>query len=147
MKFFTFAFVAAAGVMQSFQGGMNSKLRKVVGDPWVAGLWVVGLELAVFGLAALIVRPKLPSWAEMTSGPWWAYIGGILGCSIVYAGLDFAAKLGAGPFNGIIVTSSIIASLLLDNFGLVGFEQHPVNLWRIMGGALMIGGVTLIAIF
>jgi bacterial/archaeal transporter family-2 protein len=47
----------------------------------------------------------------------------------------------------LIVTSSVIAAIMLDHFGLVGFEVHAVNVWRIGGALLMILGGTLIALF
>ena len=38
-------------------------------------------------------------------------------------------------------------SLAVDHFGLFGIEQHSLNTWRIVGGALMTGGIVLIALF
>ena len=32
-------------------------------------------------------------------------------------------------------------------FGWIGFEQHPLTLWRALGGVLMIGGIALVALF
>jgi transporter family-2 protein len=147
VKAFMFAFVAVSGVLTAAQAGMNARLRVAVGDPWTAGAWVALVETLLFAVGALVARPALPSWGTVLGGPWWSYVGGVLGVVIVYAGLAYASKLGAGPFNGVLVTAAIIASLLLDHFGLVGFEQHSINLWRVIGGALMVGGVTLIALF
>jgi len=45
------------------------------------------------------------------------------------------------------VTAGVVTSILLDNFGWVGFERHPASLWRILGGCLMVGGVALVALF
>jgi len=36
---------------------------------------------------------------------------------------------------------------MLDHFGLVGFPRHPAGAWRILGAALMISGLSLIATF
>ena len=38
-------------------------------------------------------------------------------------------------------------SLLIDNWGMFGMEVHPLNVWRIVGGVLMAGGIALIAAF
>jgi transporter family-2 protein len=95
----------------------------------------------------LILRPAPPSWEALRAAPWWSTVGGLMGCAIVYAGLAYAAKLGAGPFNGLLVTTSIITSLALDHYGVLGFQQHAINLWRLVGGALMVGGIALIATF
>ena len=61
--------------------------------------------------------------------------------------LFFAARMGAGPFTAVTVTAGVVASILIDHFGLVGFPPHAANLPRIAGTALMIVGVILVARF
>ena len=77
--------------------------------------------------------------------PWWAAIGGLVGALQVYMGLTQVNKVGAGPFMGFTVTASVIASILIDHFGLFRMEVHPLNWLRGLGAALLIGGVALIA--
>lgn len=144
MKAWMLACVALAGAAITVQGGFNARLRTVIGAPWLAGAWIIGTEAAGFFLGAIIARETLPGWTTLRRAPWWSYTGGILGVLIVYVGIILATKLGAGPFNGILVTAAILTSLLLDHYGLAGFAQHSLNLWRVAGGLLMIGGVTLI---
>lgn len=147
MNAFAYLYIAVAGVLQTIQGGANTHLRKVLDQPWITGLWVYFLGLVGFGLACAVVRPALPSWQQVTQVPWWAMLGGGLGVFVIYGQLNFAGRVGAGPFNGIMVTSAIITSLALDHFGVLGFQAHPINLWRVLGGALMVAGITLIAVF
>ncbi|PZP47307.1 MAG: hypothetical protein DI601_04045 [Azospirillum brasilense] len=54
-------------------------------------------------------------------------------------------KLGAGPYTALTLTAAVVTSVLLDHFGLVGFEVRSLSLPRVLGCALMIGGVVLIA--
>ena len=56
----------------------------------------------------------------------------------------FAPRLGAAGWLGLIVTGQVIASLVLDHFGMVGFAIHPVNAWRLLGGALLVAGVLIV---
>ena len=63
------------------------------------------------------------------------------------AGLLFVNRIGAGPFNGLLITANILFSLAIDHFGLLNMEVHALNLWRVLGGALMVAGIALIAIF
>jgi transporter family-2 protein len=62
-------------------------------------------------------------------------------------GLTLAHKLGSGLYTGLTLTSSLLTSVLLDHFGLMGFEHHPVTGMRGLGAALMITGIWLIARF
>ena len=79
--------------------------------------------------------------------PWWAPLGGLAGSLAVIAGLIFVNKVGAGAFAGLTITANILISLAIDHFGLFGMEQHGLNLWRVLGGLLMVAGVALIATF
>lgn len=74
-------------------------------------------------------------------------LGGLVGAFAVVAGLLFVNKVGAGPFAGLTITANLLMSLAVDQFGLFGMQVHPLNLWRILGGALMVGGIVLIASF
>ena len=46
-----------------------------------------------------------------------------------------------------MVSAAVVASVLLDNFGWLGFVQHSAGVWRVIGAGLMIVGVTLVARF
>jgi bacterial/archaeal transporter family-2 protein len=65
----------------------------------------------------------------------------------VYAGLTLVNKVGAGPFVGFTVTAALITSLLIDHFAWFRMQAHPLNTGRIIGGLLLIGGISLIAKF
>ena len=43
-----------------------------------------------------------------------------------------------------IVAGQMIASLVTDHYGIIGYPQHAINLWRIAGAGLVIAGVVLI---
>ena len=62
------------------------------------------------------------------------------------AGLLFVNKVGAGPFAGLTITANLLRSVLVDQFGLFGMPVHLLNPWRILGGALMAGGIALFCI-
>src|SRR5579875_3082408 len=86
-----------------------------------------------------------PSQKDLADLPWWAVIGGLVGAVQVYAGLTLVNKVGAGPFVGFTVTAALIASLVVDHFGLLHMPVHAANMWRIAGAVLMICGIALIA--
>jgi bacterial/archaeal transporter family-2 protein len=55
-----------------------------------------------------------------------------------------APKLGAATLVALILAGQAIASLLVDHFGWVGFEEHPITAVRVVGVLLLAGGVALI---
>ena len=50
--------------------------------------------------------------------------------------------MGAGPVNGLIITANILTSLAIDHFGLMNMPVHALNVWRVIGGALMMVGLS-----
>jgi len=142
-----FPFIFAAGMLQAVGAAMNGALAKSMVNPWLATvisfLLVLFLAIALF---ACMPRP-LPTTGDVASMPWWAPLGGIVGAVAVFAGLLLIQKLGAGPVNGVTITANILCSLLIDQLGLFGMVQHSLNVWRALGAALMVVGVSLIAAF
>lgn len=69
-----------------------------------------------------------------------------MGATYVLATIFIAERLGAAVFTGITVTAAIVTSVVLDPFGWVGFAQYTADPWRILGCALMIGGLVLVCL-
>lgn len=126
---------------------MNGALRNALTNPWLASLVSFLPVVAFLGCLALC-QPRPLLTAEGVAGmPWWAPLGGLVGAFAVVAGLVFVNQVGAGAFAGLTITASILMSLVIDKFGWFGMEVHPLNIWRMLGAALMVGGITLIAKF
>ncbi len=140
--------VLLAGIANAIQPGQNSTLARGFSQPLVAGLIVgIGTSLTVLIIGLISRRLAWPTTQELSQVPWWAWGGGFMGGGVVIAQLLIARHVGAGAFVGLLVTAGVVTSILLDHFGLVGFEVHPASLWRILGGLLMVAGVALVALF
>ena len=140
----------AAGAANPFQSGANAELNKQLGQPVLAGLWVYVSGLAGLLVIALAMRQFSPgSMGRATAGqvPWWAWLGGAISILSTMAGLLLAQKLGSAMFTGLSVTAAILTSVLLDQFGWLGFRQHTASPARLVGCALLIAGVWLVSRF
>lgn len=146
MKAILLLIAAAAGIGSALQSGSNASLQKALTTP----LWTVVLVCLTTTAAALIVAgaagAPLPTRGQLGEAPWWAWLGGLFGLCFVLATVFASPKLGAGLFVALIVTSSCVTSLVLDHFGLMGFDVHAAGIGRIAGAMLMIAGVALIAV-
>ncbi|WP_336489461.1 DMT family transporter [Methylobacterium nigriterrae] len=131
-------FAALAGALTTLQAGSNAALKKSLGEPLPALLINYGLGIVV--LANRITRQSWLGFGKLSGVPWWAWVGGL-------AAIVLAYRLGAATLMASIVTGQVIASVLLDHFGWLGFEVHAANVWRLLGAALMIIGVALVARF
>lgn len=126
---------------------MNGALRNGLTNPWLASVVSFLPVLAFLMVVWLCVPRPMPTAEGIGNMPWWAPLGGLVGAFAVIAGLLFVDKVGAGPFAGLTITANLLMSLLVDHFGLFGMETHSLNIWRVLGGALMCGGIALIAAF
>jgi bacterial/archaeal transporter family-2 protein len=136
-------FALLAGAMLPLQFGINAQLAEWVGGSVRAALvsFVVG-AVALFFAALTTVRDGWPERAG--DAPWWIWIGGLLGAFYVLGSIVTAPKLGAATLVALILAGQAIASLLVDHFGWVGFEEHPITAVRVVGVLLLAGGVALV---
>ena len=132
------------GVVLPVQSGVNAQLRIGIGHPLLAAFisFAVG-TMALLGLN-LALRVPLPAGEAVSRLPWWHWIGGLLGAAYIYLAILLAPRLGAATLVAAIVSGQMVASLLLDHFGWVGYPQQPLTPLRAVGALLVIGGVLLI---
>ena len=140
-------FAFAAGSVLPFQAGMNAQLAHWIHSPIRAAFvsFFVGM-IALLVLSVLVWRP-LPSGARLGHAPWWVWIGGVLGAFYVAGSIVAAPKLGAATLIAVVVAGQSLASLLVDQYGWVGFDEHHASAGRIVGMALIVAGVALVRIF
>jgi transporter family-2 protein len=138
---------AAAGAANPAQAGANAELKKTLGQVLAATIFVYLSGLVGVLLIQVMSRQPFPPAARLSSVPWWAWTGGLLSIGATLAGAAFAQRMGSGIFTGISVTSSLVMSLVLDNYGWIGFKVHPATWPRILGCCLMIAGLWVVAKF
>lgn len=138
---------AAAGAANPAQAGANAQLKKSLDQAIVAALAVYLSGLIGVLIIQAVVRQAWPDSGRFVRTPWWAWMGGLLSIASTMSGITFAEKMGSGVFTGLTVTASLATSIVLDNFGWIGFKVHPVSWPRLLGCGLMIAGLWLMAKF
>lgn len=133
-----------AGVVLPVQAGINAQMRLHVGNPIVAALisFAVGTA-ALLGLV-LTLRAPLPSGGALGRMPGWQWLGGVLGAGYIAVTIVVAPRLGAATLVAAIVAGQMGTSLLLDQYGWVGYPPQPVTAARLLGALLVVAGVLLI---
>ena len=150
MRYVLMIAVFVVGFLQPMQAGMNATSAKALGSRFQAG-WLNGavnvLVLSTILLALFVASVKgggPPTWAAVRGMPWWAYLGGLVGATVVLVQLTAAPQLGAAVLVAIFVCGTAAGSLLCDRFGLVGYEQTGISPWRDVGMGLVLVGVVLV---
>ena len=132
------------GALLPLQTGVNAELRSSLGHPIATALVSFGVGTVGLLAAILWLRVPVPLAAAWSQTAWWQWTGGLMGAIYIAAVVVLAPRLGAGTLIAAIVGGQMVASLLLDHFGWVGFPEHPVSALRLLGAALVIFGVALI---
>jgi len=135
---------ALAGAAIVIQQGLNTQLRGALNSAAWAGFTSYLVGLACMGLLALALRDPLPAWSAAARLPWWAWSGGAFGALFIALGIALVPVLGAGTFMALLVTGQMLASVAFDHFGWLGLAQRSLDGPRLVGVALLVGGVILI---
>ncbi|KQP60887.1 DMT family transporter [Methylobacterium sp. Leaf112] len=135
---------ALAGAGLVIQQALNAQLRGGLNSAAWAGFISYAVGLACMGALALALRDPLPAWATASRVPWWAWSGGAFGAVFIGLGIVLVPVLGTGTFMALLVAGQMLASVAVDHFGWLGLAQRPIDGPRLVGVALLIGGVILI---
>jgi transporter family-2 protein len=132
------------GVGLPIQSGLNAQLRLGVGHPMLAAAisFLVGTTVLV-GMN-VVLRVPLPAGEAVSRIPFSHWLGGLLGAAYIYAAVILAPRLGAATLIAATVAGQMVASVVLDQWGLLGFAPQPITTGRAAGVLLVIGGVLLI---
>ncbi|HEY9793059.1 MAG TPA: DMT family transporter [Candidatus Obscuribacterales bacterium] len=132
------------GALLPLQAGINGNLRTWLGNPWCTTLVSFAVSSCAVLLMSIITKAQVPNSAVLAQIPWWAWTGGIMGGIYVCSALVSAPKLGAMALVSSLIAGQMIASMLLDQFGVAGYSQHSLNAGRTVGAILLCAGVFLI---
>jgi len=135
---------AFAGAVVPFQSAINSNLARGLGHPLWATLASLLVSVLVLLPVILALRLPLPSLGFISKAPLWMWAGGAFGVCFVALAVMLLPRLGASGFVALALAGQVIASMLLDHFGLFGLVEKQLTLSRALGALLLIGGVALI---
>src|SRR5919199_4888767 len=131
----------AAGVSIVVQQVLNSNLRTALNSAAWSGFMSYLVGVVCMALLALALRDPVPSASVAARIPWWAWSGGLFGAIFIGLAILLVPQIGAATFIALLVTGQMLASVAFDHFGWLGLAQRPIDLPRLIGVALLIGGV------
>jgi len=135
------------GMFMPLQAGVNSSLAKYLNHPFHAAFISFLGGLLAMTIGSFFFRATIPSLAIITKIPPHLFIGGLLGASLVLTAIVLAPKLGAVVLISCFITGQMVASVILDHYGWIGFSAHPISIGRIVGIIFLFLGVILVRIF
>lgn len=136
-----FLYAAIAGAAMSVQGVMNTRLGDRIGlYETNAYVQLTGFILSAI-LAIFLGKGNLTQFGQ---APWYAWLGGVLAPVITVTVMLSIADLSPTVAISSILLSQLAVAALIDAFGIMGSERIAFSWQKLLGLALMSGGVLLL---
>lgn len=132
------------GIAISVQAGVNANLRQSLTNPVLAAAVSFGtgfVSLLVMLLASGVSVPAIETVRQVS---WWKWTGGLIGAVYVTTVIVSVPKIGTANLVSLSVAGQLLAAVVLDHYGLLGFAVHPANGWRLLGMVLIMAGALLV---
>lgn len=134
------------GMGSATQTAVNGHLGRALSSPVQAGQisLVVGL-LLLFAMSVLLSGPRRALASGVAPGPWWMWLGGVLGAFFVFGGAALSPILGTGTTVIAALVGNILCGQVLESLG-VGTGGHRAlpTAYRLTGLAVVLVGVGMV---
>lgn len=133
----------AGGTLFALQAPINMRLGQMMGGPLIgAFLSFLTGTIVLSVVLALQRKPVLLSQIPHTSA--WMWIGGTLGAFMVFASIYSVGRLGSAAMLALVIGGQVLASLIIDHYGLLVPHAVPLSPLRVAGALVMVAGVLMI---
>jgi transporter family-2 protein len=133
-----------AGASALLQQVLVANLRTALGSPyWAVLISYIGGTLTMIAVMAAIREPMIAAGAIARSS-YLTWAAGVFGVIYIVLTILLIPRLGAATVLALLIAGQLLSAIAFDHFGLFGLERHPIDIGRMAGAALLIGGVLLI---
>lgn len=134
-----------SGAFIAVQAPINAQLARALGQPvaaaafsFLSGAIVLGIiSVAVTRFQGVALDWKAPA-------PWLFVAGGVLGAFYVTLSTILIPRIGAAALMAFLVAGQLIAGMVLDRIGFLGFAVREISLDRVAGAVLLLVGAMLV---
>jgi len=144
MNYIYILFAFLIGLAITVQAGVNANLRQAMASPILAAAISFGSGFIVLLVLFFASGSPTPSLDTVKQVSWWKWLGGVMGAIYMITVIVSVQKIGTANLVSLSVAGQLVAAIVLDHYGLLGFALHPANGWRLFGVMLIIAGVLLV---
>jgi len=127
-----------SGMAIGLQGPMASIITQKLGT--LESVFIVHMGGVVVSLVPLLLFKRGGNLGQWRVLPWYVFIAGVFGL-IVLASISYLIpQIGATEAIILVMVGQVVIGVVLDHFGLLGAEVHPVTFPRLFGiGVIFLG--------
>lgn len=126
------------GVYAALQAAFNGNLTKMLGSSIASG-FVSYATGTILLLLLVVFSSQLPH--KTTRGRWWMWLGGPVGALFVVGMAQLVPRLGTGVTLLVVLIGQLLGSMAIDHFAFFGARKAHVTLFRLIGVAVLAGGM------
>ena len=132
------------GALLPIQGALLSKLGPLLNHPIQATLvsYLGGAFICI--LILVIAKSPYPTFQELSAIDWKLYTAGFLGAIFVSGMLYLMPVVGVANMLAAAIVGQLVASILIDHFGLLSGLKVSISPSRIFGVVLLLIGLYFI---
>lgn len=138
--FLGFILAIISGALMSIQGVFNTGVTKET-SVWVSASFVQITAFLVCIIAWFVTGREGNFMSLFKIDHKYMLLGGAIGAFITYTVIQSVADLGPAKAIMFIVVSQMVIAYLIELFGLFGTEKVPFDWTKVIGVALMVGGI------
>ena len=128
------------GVGSAVQTAVNGYLGTIAGSSLHAGEINLAVGALLLLVAALVSSPR-QLVRKPEPGPWWMWVGGLVGATFVISGATLAPLLGTATTVIAFDAGTIAAGQALEARGAFGARKNPLTAMRLFGLVVIFLGV------
>lgn len=128
------------GVGSAVQTAVNGYLGTIAGSSLHAGEINLAVGTLLLLVAALVSSPRQLA-RRPEPGPWWMWVGGLVGATFVISGATLAPLLGTATTVIAFNAGTIAAGQALEARGAFGARKNPLTAMRLFGLVVIFLGV------
>ena len=136
-------FAVLVGMLLPIQAATNAGASRYLGDVSYAALLSFVIGTVLISTYILLTRPSFNTGISELSFPKYIIFGGLISVIYTLAITYLSPKLGVGNTLLIIVTGQMLASVIVDHFGIYDSIKHEITPRRVLGISLMLIGLYL----
>lgn len=128
------------GVCTAIQTSVNGYMGGIAGSSLHAGEINLAVGAVLLLVAALVTSPR-QLVRRPEPGPWWMWLGGLVGATFVISGATLAPLLGTATTVIAFNAGTIAAGQALEARGAFGARKNPLTATRLVGLVVIFLGV------
>ena len=130
-----------AGIAVAVQPSVNARLAEKVG---VIESACISFAVGTFALLVLALFWGKGNLRGLSGTAWWEWSGGLLGAFFVWMMIFVVPRIGTAAAMSAVIAAQLMTGVALDHFGAFGLKEVPLDLRRVAGCLLLLGGVALV---